>query len=44
MPMVGGKKYPYTKKGKDLAEEAAAALARKKKMAKRRSLQKTRRI
>jgi len=35
MPKVGGKKYPYTKKGK-----AAAAKARKRQAKKRRSKKK----
>jgi hypothetical protein len=41
--MVGGKKYPYTKKGKVDAYDAAAKQAAKRAAMKRRS-QKTRRI
>ena len=31
MPMVGGKKYPYTKAGKAAAKKAAKKMAKKKK-------------
>ncbi len=30
MPMVGGKKYPYTAKGKKMAKKAAKKLSMKK--------------
>jgi hypothetical protein len=31
MPMVGGKKYPYTKAGKAAAKKAAKKMTKKKK-------------
>lgn len=35
MPMVGGKKYPYTKAGKAAAKKAAAKSGQKMSMAKK---------